>query len=95
MLIEFYGKECPHCVDMDRLLARLEKEEGIKVERKEIWCDEENNKKFESYDKGRCGGVPFFINTNTDEFLCGEVTYEELKAWAKEPACVGRQEINK
>jgi len=93
MLIEFYGKECPHCVTMERLIVRLEKEEGVTVERCETWYNDENNKRFESYDKGRCGGVPFFINTDNDEFLCGEVTYEELRAWAKVPA--DRQAGNK
>ncbi|MBI5139829.1 MAG: hypothetical protein HZA94_00025 [Candidatus Vogelbacteria bacterium] len=86
MLIEFYGKGCPHCVDMGLIIARLEKEEGVKIEKYETWHNEENSKKFESYDKGRCGGVPFFINTSNDKFICGEASYEELKAWAKEPA---------
>ena len=83
MLIDFYGKECPHCVKMDPLVDKLEKEEGIKLERKETWHNEENVKLYEQYDKGRCGGVPFFINTDTDKFICGQVDYEELKKWAK------------
>ena len=31
-LLEFYGTECPHCVQMHELVERLEKEEGIKEE---------------------------------------------------------------
>ena len=81
MLIEFYGKECPQCIDMEKIVARVEKEEGVKIERRETWYNDENNKQFEECDKGRCGGVPFFINTDNDKFICGEATYEELKAW--------------
>ena len=42
MLIEFYGEECPHCQAMLPLVERLEKEEGLKVERHEVWHNKEN-----------------------------------------------------
>lgn len=83
MLLEFYGRECPHCKNMDPLIKKLEKEEGKKVERYEVWHNNGNAKKMEGYDNGRCGGVPFFVNTKTDEIICGEASYESLKAWAK------------
>lgn len=83
MLIDFYGKECPHCIKMMPLVDRLEKEAGIKVERYEVWHNEENAKKMRGYDKDRCGGVPFFVNTDTDEIICGEASYEEIKKWAE------------
>ena len=35
------------------------------------------------YDKDYCGGVPFFYNTETNKWICGETDYEELKKWAK------------
>lgn len=82
MLIDFYGKECPHCIKMMPLVDRLEKEAGIKVERLEVWHNAENAKKLEEYDNGQCGGVPFFINTDTGNMICGEAPYEELKKWA-------------
>ncbi len=82
-LLEFYGEECPHCITMRPLVERLEKEEGVTVERFECWHNEENLKKMEECDKGFCGGVPFFINTKTGKWICGGGTYEELKAWAK------------
>jgi len=82
MLIDFYGKECPHCVTMMPLVERLEKEAGLKVEKYEVWHNEENTKKMAEYDKGRCGGVPFFINTDTNVIICGEASYEELRNWA-------------
>ena len=83
MLQNFYGKECPHCVKMHELVDKLEKEEGVKVEKYETWHDEENAKKMAECDKGTCGGVPFFINTETGKTICGECSYEELKEWAK------------
>lgn len=83
MLLEFYGRECPHCHNMDPLVDRLEKETGVKLEKIEVWHNTENAKKMEEYDKGRCEGVPFFVNTETDDIICGESSYEELKKWAQ------------
>lgn len=40
-------------------------------------------KKLESFDKeGECGGVPYFVNTDSGATICGEATYEEIKKWA-------------
>lgn len=82
MLIEFYGRECIHCMKMSPIIDRLEKEEGIKLERFETWHNEENAKKLKENDKVGCGGVPFFINTETNETICGETDFENLKKWA-------------
>ena len=82
MLIEFYGRECIHCMKMAPLLDKLEKEAGIKLERLETWHNEENAKKLQDYSKGVCAGVPFFINTETNEAICGEASYEDIKFWA-------------
>ncbi len=81
-LIEFYGRECPHCLRMKPLIERLVKEEGIKVESYEVWHDEGNARKMEELDKGNCGGVPYYHDTTTGKSICGEVSYDELKAWA-------------
>ncbi len=81
-LLEFYGLECPHCVAMEPHLERLEKE-GFKVERFETWHNAENRLKSWDYDKGYCGGVPFFYNTESKKWICGEAGYDELKAWAE------------
>ena len=35
-LLFFYGTECPHCIRMDKLLDKLKKEEGIKVEKERL-----------------------------------------------------------
>ncbi len=82
-LLEFYGTECPHCVRMHELVERLEKEEGIKVDRFEVWHNQDNEKKLEQIECfHECGGVPFFYNTETKQFICGEEKYEKLKTWA-------------
>ena len=82
-LLEFYGTECVHCQEMRPFVERLEKEEGVKVKRIEVWHNSENSRLMQEYDKGYCGGVPFFFNTRTGKFFCGSTTYEKLKDWAK------------
>ncbi|MFQ5406475.1 MAG: hypothetical protein ACE5DI_04955 [Candidatus Micrarchaeia archaeon] len=88
-LIEFYGAECPHCLAMKPRVEQLEKEEGVTIEQFEVWHNAENQEKMRSYAEvlaPACGGdlgVPAFINTDTKDALCGEVTYETLKTWAK------------
>lgn len=82
-LLEFYGETCPHCVTMKPLLAKLESETGLKVERYEVWNNEENAKKMAEYDHdNECGGVPYFYNTDTKAHICGSSEYDALKAWA-------------
>jgi len=82
-LLEFYGTECPYCIDMHELVEKLEKEEGIKIESLEVWHNKENEKRLLELDKDFCGGVPFFYNLKTNKWICGKASYENLKAWAK------------
>ncbi len=81
-LLFFYGTECHFCNLMHPLVDRLEKEEGVKFEQYETWHNEENARKLAGYDKNYCGGVPFFYNTKTNNWLCGATSYEKLKEWA-------------
>ncbi len=81
-LIEFYGRECPHCEAMEDKVDRLEENEDVSVERLEVWHDEENAERQQELDGGKCGGVPFFYNTETDGWICGEAPYDRLVAWA-------------
>ena len=83
-LIEFYGAECSHCRALEPHMARLEDEEGVAIQRLEVWHNEENAKLMREYDKGYCGGVPFCYNTKTGKWLCGTVDYERLRDWALE-----------
>ncbi len=83
VLYLFFGTECVHCHEMDPLVAKLEKEEKVKIVKLETWHNSANAKKLESFDKGRCGGVPFFYNDKSGKFICGSTSYDKLKEWAK------------
>ena len=81
-LLDFYGSECPHCIEMDPLIDRLEKEEGVKVKKVEVWHNDKNAQLWKKTDNGKCGGVPFFHNEKSGKRICGAVPYPKLKAWA-------------
>ena len=86
-LIEFYGTECVHCREVDPLIEKLEKEEGVKITRLEVWHNSENAALMDKLDrdeKGQtlCGGVPFFYNEKTGKKICGTTSYEKIKKWA-------------
>lgn len=83
-LLEFYGYACPHCKKMEPLVAELEKELGVAVQKYEVWKDEQNARLMETYDAGLCMGVPFFYNTANKKFICGEADYGALKSWAQD-----------
>lgn len=81
--IFYYGKECLYCHKMEPLIDKLEKEEGIKFTKKEVWHDLDNRISLESdnQDGSLCGGVPFMFNSDTKKYICGSVEYDKLKAW--------------
>jgi len=87
-LIMFHGKECPHCQVMMPLVDRLENEEGIKIDLKEVWHNDKNAdlmRSFRDIIEPKCGGqlrTPTFMNTETKDILCGELDYDKLKDWA-------------
>jgi len=81
-LYEFFGDGCPHCQKMDPKVDELEDEQGVDVKQLEVWNDQENAEKQMELDDGKCGGVPFFYNTETDEWICGETDQETLQDWA-------------
>lgn len=82
-LVEFYGDGCTHCEEMKPKVEKLENEEDIEVEKLEVWNDEDNKEKYFEVDgDDKCGGVPFFYNTESEEWICGGTSYETLKAWA-------------
>ena len=81
-LLFFTGTECPHCNDMKPLVKKLEKEERVKLKEIEVWHNAKNAQLMETYDRGFCGGVPFFFNEKTGQWICGAVDYDTLKKWA-------------
>jgi hypothetical protein len=84
----FHGRECPHCQAMMPLVDKLEKEEGIALDKKEVWHNEKNADLMRSNRdiiEPKCGGqlrTPTFMNPETNDIICGEVEYEKLKEWA-------------
>jgi thiol-disulfide isomerase/thioredoxin len=81
-LYEFHGESCPHCEKMASKVEQLEEEEDVEVKQLEVWNDQDNAEKMQEFDDGKCGGVPFFYNTETEEWICGETDMETLKDWA-------------
>lgn len=87
-LIVFWGRECPHCHVMMPLVERLEREEGVKFQKLEVWHNEENARKMRALAnviKSACGGflgTPTFYDPQRDEAICGEQQYEVLREWA-------------
>lgn len=79
-LLEFYGSECGHCLSMmpivDKLIA-----EGVAIEKLETWHDEKNAARLADIDRGLCGGVPFFYDTDTKHYICGETDEATLRRW--------------
>lgn len=82
-LLEFYGQNCPFCEKMAPIVKKLS-DEGLPIKQLEVWHHPENMNKLHHVDPdGHCDGVPFFINTETGKWLCGEKTLHTLTAWAK------------
>ena len=87
-LIEFSGTECVHCKEMIPIVEKVEKDLKVKIVHLEVWHNNENAKLMKKYDKdgnGKefCGGVPFFYNEKTKKKICGNTSFEKLKAWAQ------------
>lgn len=81
MLYFYYGEECPHCHEMMPLVDKLIAD-GKEITKLETWHNKENAKKLEVADGGKCGGVPFFVNTESGQWMCGSTSEERLRAWA-------------
>jgi len=87
-LVMFWGSECPHCHVMMPLVERLEREEGVKFKKLEVWHNEANARKMRAIAdiiKSACGGVfgtPTFYDPERAAALCGEQPYELLREWA-------------
>jgi hypothetical protein len=73
---------------MKPIVEKMEKETGIELEKLEIWHNEKNADLMRSYREvitKVCGGqlrTPTFLNTDTNDVMCGEVSFKKLKEWA-------------
>jgi hypothetical protein len=85
-IIMFHGASCPHCHKTMPHVDRLIKE-GVEIEKKEVWENDKNAEKMRGFKDlivPACGdglGVPSFVDVENKKAICGEQTYEELKAW--------------
>lgn len=93
-LIEFFGEACPHCEVMKPVIENLERELGVEIDKKEVWQNKKNHNIMQSYAHildEVCGGVaavPTFLNTKTNQALCGEQTIDNLRLWASDGKCI-------
>jgi thiol-disulfide isomerase/thioredoxin len=87
-IIQFYGEKCPFCIAIEEAVERLVLENGIDVERLEVWNNEDNKKRMEeirSLYEAECGGnmiVPSFYDPASDRLICNPESYETLRDWA-------------
>jgi thiol-disulfide isomerase/thioredoxin len=87
-LIMYYGENCPYCHVMMPILDKLKKKEKINITKKEVWNNDENADEMRKHSQlimDACEdglGVPAFFSIKTNDALCGEITYDELKEWA-------------
>ncbi len=83
-IIEFYGETCPHCLSMKPIVGKIEKDKGIEITKLEVWNNTDNQaimKKYEGIIGEACGGyaaVPAFVNTETNQALCGTHDAEDI-----------------
>jgi thiol-disulfide isomerase/thioredoxin len=92
-LLMFIGTDCPHCDAMRPLVAKLIYDTGITVDERDVWKNQSDFRIYENYQNQvratdpDCQGLPFFMNTETGDYLCGEVSYTKLKVWACDDTC--------
>lgn len=83
-IIEFYGETCPHCISMKPVVKKIEEEKGVEINKLEVWNNEQNKAIMQKYDQiigEACGGfaaVPAFVNTQTNQALCGAHEPEDI-----------------
>ena len=76
--IFFFGKECYYTPQTTIEVEKFERKEKVKFERKEVWHDEENRQLFLRLAKEKCAGVPFLVDCETGDFICGAATFEDI-----------------
>ena len=89
-IIFFHGADCPHCAVMRPIVAKLEKELGVKAKKLEVWNNEKNADKMREFADiimkagGGDLGVPAFVDVKNNEAQCGEMSEKKLKKWLLE-----------
>ncbi len=86
-LIAFTGRGDSYCDFMDPLRKQMCAELNVKIRTFEVWQEPRNLELLRKLDGGQCGGVPFFYNRRSGQWICGATTYDNLKDWASGRAC--------
>jgi len=83
-IILFYGRECPHCQDLDKFLAENQMTEKVKFDRLEVFHNPKNRAILTEKAK-KCGieneqeiGVPFLYNIEDNECFTGTPEIEDF-----------------
>ena len=90
-IIEFYfGRECPYCVSIIPAVKKLEAEDEVEIEKREVWHNAENSQRmrgirelYEEYCEGNFV-VPSFYDPESKRLICNPGSYENLKKWVFE-----------
>lgn len=88
-IVEFYGATCSYCHAIEPAVDRLEREDGVRVERLEVWNNAGNAEQMEALADlygAECGGnmvVPSFYDPVTGRLICNPGSYERLKEWVR------------
>ncbi|KAL8428345.1 hypothetical protein Efla_007486 [Eimeria flavescens] len=76
---------------MEEPLRLVEEQTGQKVLRLEVWRNALNYELLQRLDRGRCGGLPFFFNMQSEGFICGATTFRNLLHWAAGLPCSSQE----
>ncbi|PFH34076.1 hypothetical protein BESB_072280 [Besnoitia besnoiti] len=88
-LLAFVGEECEYCRRMQAVEKAVEALlSGVKIHRLEVWHNALNFELLQELDRGgKCGGLPFYFNMRTLQWICGATTKTNLLAWAADQPC--------
>lgn len=81
-ILEFVTEGSDHCVQMEPVVKRLEKDLRIKVRKINISKRQDFVKLYDCVGGNECGTVPFFYNRRTAQAICGPTPYQNLKSLA-------------
>ncbi len=94
-IIEFYGDGCPHCLSMEPVIRELEEKKKIEITKLEVWNNKKNKELMDRYIGiigEACGGfaaVPSFVNTKTNQALCGTHDGQDIEMLIDGGDCSG------
>uniref|UniRef100_A0A0G4FCH4 Thioredoxin domain-containing protein n=1 Tax=Chromera velia CCMP2878 TaxID=1169474 RepID=A0A0G4FCH4_9ALVE len=87
-LFQFYSSTCERCEEMRPVVRRVETELKVKFKKLEVQRDVANAELLRIIDRdSRCGGIPYFFNRKSHQWICGATTFENLRDLADGKRC--------